>query len=674
MTMTEKKHAIKPYPLGAHVEDGAIRFAYASGKKDCGILIYDRKSGKKTHRVPFRQEERMGNVYCKYLELEPENVGYQFYEGERTVPDLHAQGFLRKPAYGKIRKPADRIAVFPNEDFDWEQDMHPMLPYEDSTCYCLHVRGFTMHASSQVTHRGTFAGVVEKLDYLQEIGVTTVEFQPVYEFDETPEKTVPKTSGELAAVAGEKNGEGKLPGYRVLNYWGYREGFYYAPKAAYAAGEDPAEEFRLMVKEFHKRKMEVILQFYFPRGMDAAEIGNILRFWVLSYHVDGFHLMGEGVPAQMLAGDPALSGTKLWHYSFDTEQLYDPAVKPEYRNLAEYRDDYLYTMRRFLKGDDNMLSGVLYEMRHIPANMGRIHYLSNYYGFTLMDMVSYDHKHNEANGENNRDGSDNNHSVNFGHEGPCSDPIITQQRERAIMNMLGTLLLSLGTPMLLAGDEFGNSQNGNNNAYTQDNETTWLDWDWLYSTEQTAELKLFNLTSRLIALRKARDLYNHEDFFTRLSKIGLLKKSDRVHWFLPNGKTPHDADWTNPSVRSFAMQLLSPDEPSLLILVNGSDENVRFHLPNDIEWEMIWSSAEIAGEYPGQGTQIEKLAEFDEEAEDKPAGRFRNHLQRLNTMYWQMDENADSLNSADDGLSEDDPTLWTLPALSISAMKQISTD
>ena len=146
-------------------------------------------------------------------------------------------------------------------------------------------------------------------------------------------------------------------------------------------------------------------------------------------------------------------------------------------------------------------------------------------GFTTADLTQYRHKHNEANGENNRDGSDNNHSVNFGHEGPCSDPIITQQRERAIMNMLGTLLLSLGTPMLLAGDEFGNSQNGNNNAYTQDNETTWLDWDWLYSTEQTAELKLFNLTSRLIALRKARDLYNHEDFFTRLSKIGLLKKS-----------------------------------------------------------------------------------------------------------------------------------------------------
>ena len=154
-----------------------------------------------------------------------------------------------------------------------------------------------------------------------------------------------------------------------------------------------------------------------------------------------------------------------------------------------------------------------------------VNYVACHDGFTTADLTQYRHKHNEANGENNRDGSDNNHSVNFGHEGPFSDPIITQQRERAIMNMLGTLLLSLGTPMLLAGDEFGNSQNGNNNAYTQDNETTWLDWDWLYSTEQTAELKLFNLTSRLIALRKARDLYNHEDFFTRLSKIGLLKKS-----------------------------------------------------------------------------------------------------------------------------------------------------
>ena len=227
-----------------------------------------------------------------------------------------------------------------------------------------------------------------------------------------------------------------------------------------------------------------------------------------------------------------------------------------------------------------------------------VNYVACHDGFTTADLTQYRHKHNEANGENNRDGSDNNHSVNFGHEGPCSDPIITQQRERAIMNMLSTLLLSLGTPMLLAGDEFGNSQNGNNNAYTQDNETTWLDWDWLYSTEQTAELKLFNLTSRLIALRKARDLYNHEDFFTRLSKIGLLKKSDRVLLICRTERRRMMRIGRIPRSDRSPCSCSPPDEPSLLILVNGSDENVRFHLPNDIEWEMIWSSAEIATNIP----------------------------------------------------------------------------
>ena len=503
--MTEKKHAIKPYPLGAHVEDGVIRFAYASGKKDCGIILYDRKSGKKLHRIPFSQDERMGNVYCKYLELDPEEIGYQFYEADAPVQDLHAQGFFRKPAYGKVRKNADRIAIFPGEDFDWGQDVRPMLSYAESVCYCLHVRGFTMHASAGVKHRGTFAGVVEKLDYLQEIGVTTVEFQPVYEFDETPEEITPKTSGELAAVAGEKDKGDRQPGYRVLNYWGYREGFYYAPKAAYAAGESPSEELRSMVKEFHKRKMEVILQFYFPKGMDAAEIGNILRFWVLSYHVDGFHLMGE-VPAQALAKDPALSTTKLWYYAFDTSELYDPAVKPEYRNMAEYRDDYLYTMRRYLKGDDNMLSGVLYEMRHIPANMGRIHYLSNYYGLTLMDMVSYDHKHNEANGEGNRDGNDYNCSWNCGEEGPSRRRKVLALRKKQLQNAFCMLLLTQSTPLIFMGDEFGNSQQGNNNPYCQDNKTTWLNWQ---DREKNAELLAF--WKQMTAFRKAHPILHPQE-------------------------------------------------------------------------------------------------------------------------------------------------------------------
>ena len=501
--MTEKKHAMKPYPLGAHPEEGAIRFSYASGKKDCGIMIYDRKSGKRLHKIPFRQEDRMGNVYCRYLELDPEKIGYQFYEENTLVPDLHAKGFLGKPAYGSPRKNVNRVAVF-LEDYDWGQDSHPMLPYDKSICYCLHVRGFTMHASSGVAHRGTFEGLIEKLDYLQEIGITTVEFQPVYEFDETPEKMQPENLREEIDSAKEKKSD--CPGYQVLNYWGYQKGFYYAPKAAYAASQDATEEFRRMIVEFHKRKMEVILQFYFPKEMDASEIGNILRFWVLEYHVDGFHLMGEGVPARMLAKDPALSGTKLWYYSFDTTDIYDTQQAPEYRNLAEYRDDYLYTMRRFLKGDDNMLSSVLYEMRHIPGNMGRIHYLSNYYGFTLMDMVSYDHKHNEANGEGNRDGNDYNCSWNCGEEGSSRRKKVLALRKKQLQNAMCMLLLTQSTPLIFMGDEFGNTQQGNNNPYCQDNKITWLNWQ-----DQEKKRELFDFWKQMITFRKKHPILHPEE-------------------------------------------------------------------------------------------------------------------------------------------------------------------
>ena len=336
-----------------------------------------------------------------------------------------------------------------------------------------------------------------------------------------------------------------------------------------------------------------------------------------------------------------------------------------------------------------------------------VNYVACHDGFTTADLTQYRHKHNEANGENNRDGSDNNHSVNFGHEGPCSDPIITQQRERAIMNMLGTLLLSLGTPMLLAGDEFGNSQNGNNNAYTQDNETTWLDWDWLYSTEQTAELKLFNLTSRLIALRKARDLYNHEDFFTRLTQIGLLKPSSRVQWFLPDGTTPMERDWFDLGVRSFTMRLLSNSEVDVCIVVNGTADDRTFRLPPDTHWTPKWCSAEINGRRAGHGTQVEEcdlngdttvwtqhvpdasetvLKMVKEVAMQRTESSTENEADTIKFAMPVTDHAANGTSSAPrDEVSADmpdapvddtpdtpvDDNVWTMPALSITLMKQV---
>lgn len=585
--------------------------------------------------------------------------------------------------------------------------------------------------------RGTYAGLAHPatLSYLQDLGVTSIELLPIQAKQSelflqergrvnywgystlgyfAPEASyATKRSQEAGAAAVRQE---VIDMVRALHEAGFEVIMDVVYNHTCESGpEGPTVCWRgLDNLAYYRRTKDKISRLYDTTGCgNTLDFTNThvttfavdsLRYWAKRIGIDGFRFDLAATLARLdgeftryhpflyaLRSDMLLGNLKMIMEPWDcgpngwrTGEFGIP--------FAEWNDRFRDCTRKFWLTDvDRMRGGEYGEMTMqematrlrgssdlFATDPGRgstasVNYVACHDGFTTADLTMYKTKHNEANGENNRDGTNDNHSVNFGHEGPSGDQIIVQQRQRATMNLLGTLLLSLGTPMLLAGDEFGNSQNGNNNAYTQDNDTTWLDWDWLYSTEQTPELKQFNLTSRLITLRKSRDLYNHEDFFTRLSEIGLLKKSDRVHWYLPNGQMPNDADWTNPSVRSFAMQLLSPDEPSLLILINGSDEVTRFHLPKDIEWEMVWSSSEIVGEYPGLGTSIERVSEFDEESESKPAGRLRNHLHRINMMYWQMKDDADNLQSADDGLSEDDPTLWTLPALSISAMKQMPT-
>lgn len=519
--MTDSKVQIDPYPLGAHREADGIRFSFVSGEKDCGVILYDRKTGRRLKKLPFSEQDRIGRVHYKFLQgVVPEDISYQFYEGERVVPDSRARMLTQKGTYGHRRDEKDLRACFPARDFDWEGDVCPKLPYEKCVCYLLHVRGFTRHPSSGVEHRGCFAGLTEKLPYLKKLGVTTVELQPAYEFLEVPsreeqERELPSSlpermspnRGELGDMEKKLSEqilpERKLPQQR-LNYWGYKKGFYYAPKESYAGGADASLEFRDMIKAFHRSGMEIILQFYFPGDFPQQEIPEILRFWVINYHVDGFHLMGERLPVTMIASDAALSDTKLWYYDFDLDNIYGGS-KPEYRNLASCQDDYMYEMRRFLKGDEDTLESALCHMRRNPEKEGKINYFTNYYGFTMMDMVSYDRKHNEENGEDNRDGNSVNASWNCGAEGPSRRRQIMALRRRQIRNALTMLFLSQGTPLLFMGDEFGNSQRGNNNPYCQDNEIAWLDWRNLEKNRDIMEF-----TASLASLRREHPILRQE--------------------------------------------------------------------------------------------------------------------------------------------------------------------
>lgn len=511
--MTESIHSLKPYPLGAYVEKEGIRFSFASAEDICGVILYDRETGKQLRKEAFSREEKIGRVYCKYLEqVDAEKISYLFYEGDRLLPDPCARAFAGSFRFGKKRDFKDFKAVIPTEGYDWQGDRRPLLHPRDCICYLLHVRGFTAHASSGVKHRGCFDGIREKIPYLKEIGATTLELQPAYEFTELPareELEQEKAAGTPSYLKEEVSGREQR-----LNYWGYKRAFYYAPKSAYSYSGDPVGELKDLIRELHRDGMELIMQFYFPPEVRAFEILSLLRYWVLEYHVDGFHLMGINLPADTFASDPVLADTKLWYDSFDTDAVYWKEESPVWRNLAFYRDDYRYTMRRFLKGDEGLLESVLYQMRHIPAKAGRIHYLTSYEGFTLADLVSYDYKHNEANGEENRDGSDYNCSWNCGEEGTSRKAKIRELRIRQIKNAMCMLLFTQSTPLLFMGDEFGNSQKGNNNPYCQDNLIAWLDWNAQKKNEE-----IFAFWKSLTAFRREHPILRPENELRLMDSI-----------------------------------------------------------------------------------------------------------------------------------------------------------
>lgn len=590
--MTEKILHKKPYPLGAHIEGGGVRFSFVSRTASCGILLYDRGTGRLAQRIPFAEEDRIGNVYCRTVEgIDTDGCTYLFYEGDRLVPDERGRAFPKRVPYGKEKQAEEMKAGFLKGGFDWGGDRCPRIPYHEAVAYCMHVRGFTKHASSGVCHKGTFAGIAEKIPYLREIGITTVELQPAYEFAEIPFAEERPQNLPYISDFGSRDEEGRIS----LNYWGYKKGFYYAPKASYAASGDGTDEFKELVKALHGNRMELVMQFYFPKEAKRDEIRDILCFWVAEYHVDGFHLMGEDLPADMLARDDALADTKLWHDRFDLERIYARGEEPMCPHIAEYNDGWYYDMRKFLKGDGNMLGSALYHMRHIPGKAGSIHYLTNYSGFTLADMVSYDYKHNEANGEGNRDGSDYNCSWNCGEEGATRRRGIKQLRIRQMKNALCLVMLSQSTPLIFMGDEFGNSQKGNNNPYCQDNGVTWLDWGCIRRNSEVHEFwkMLAEFRRRHPILHPAKE----------------LRLMDYIACGYPDLSYHGQSAWraqTEGNARYIGIMLCGkyaksgmPDSDAFLYLaVNMHWESCELalpKLPKTLEWEIVFSTDREGG-------------------------------------------------------------------------------
>jgi glycogen operon protein len=504
--------------------------------------------------------------------------------------------------------------IFSHDHFDWEMDSPPKHSASDTVIYETHVRGFTILPSSGVAHPGTFAGLTEKIPYLQDLGVTAVELMPVLEFNEN-----------------ESNRLNPITGGRLKNYWGYDPVAFFAPKQSYCIGGPHGQqirEFREMVKAFHRAGIEVILDIVLNHSAEGDELGptislrgiensifymlqengrryyknfsgvgntlnanhpvvrefvrNVLRYWVMHMHVDGFRfdlasVLGRDEHGNILrnapllegiAEDPILRDVKIIAEAWDAGGAYQVGCFSTQR-WTEWNGRFRDDVRRFWVGDAGMIgsfasricgSSDLYQSSGKgPASS--LNFVTCHDGFTLNDLVSYKQKHNDENGEFNRDGTDANYSDNCGVEGPSQNPGVQGMRKRLIKNALLTLFISRGVPMLLGGDEFRRTQRGNNNAYCQDNEVSWFDWSLL---EKHKEIQRF--TRGMIAFRRAHLVLRRESFYT----------DEDIKWFAPNGATP---DWADQRQKSFACLILGQTEPDLFLLFNADTRSVDFSIP-----------------------------------------------------------------------------------------------
>jgi len=597
----------QPLSYGAILRDGGVQFVvYSRSATALRILLYDSVSAVDPAEVIGLDpaNDRWGDIWSVFVPglsagqlyhvqadgpFDPER-GQRFDGGARLI-DPYAKalaGEFLLDGDGRLLPPK---CVVVDDAFDWQGDRHLCRGLADTVIYEMHVRGFTASPTSGVEHPGTYRGVIEKIPYLQSLGVTAVELMPVHEFA----AAMPTAGG----------------GVRT-NYWGYDPVAFFAPHRGYAADQTPGgqvREFKEMVRALHAAGIEVILDVVFNHTAEGNHLGPTLslkglenrvyymlgdggssyrnysgcgntingnhpivreliflclRNWVHNYHVDGFRFdlasvlsrdrNGDLQPnppvVEVITEDPALADTKIIAEAWDAAGAYQVGSFARLR-WAEWNGRYRDDVRRFWRGDHAQtghLATRLAGSSDLYAEHGRqpchsINFVTAHDGFTLADLVSYREKHNEANGEGNRDGDTNNFSDNYGVEGPTRSADVAEVRSRQVRNLLATLLLSQGVPMLLGGDECGRTQGGNNNAWCQDNDVSWLDWSLVESHSG-----LVRFVRELVRFRRENPTLRRRVFLRGgASASGAVPD---VEWFGPDG-APVDWGAVNGSLACF---------------------------------------------------------------------------------------------------------------------------
>jgi glycogen operon protein len=625
-----------PLPLGTSRAADGINFVVISRHATAvRLVLSDPRAGGIVAEIPLDpRRHRTGNHWHIRIDgLTPNEFAYGYrvdgpstarhrFDPSRVLIDPASRALSGGQSWGvPARQPRQSLPVA--SATNWLENPGPQIPWEDTILYELHVRGYTASPSSGVAHPGTFAGLIEWIPHIQALGVTAVELLPVDEFDELACPFINPYTGERLR---------NFWGYSSLAYAAPKAAYASNPE-----GTAPWDEFWLMVKAFHGAGLEVILDVVFNhtaeggadgptynfRGLDNSlyylvdDEGSYLNFsgcgntinsnhpivrgfllnclynWVAEAGVDGFrfdlasvlgrdrrgHVLREPPIVERISEDALLANTKLIAEPWDAAGLYQVGSFPGGTRWAEWNGRYRDDIRRFWRGEPGMTSALATrlcgsdDLYGVRGPLHSINFITCHDGFTLADLVAYDRKHNEANGEGNRDGLDANWSWNCGVEGPTADPAVLALRRRQARNLIATLLVSQGVPMLLAGDEFLRTQHGNNNAWCQDNPTGWVDW-----TLAEANADFLRFVRRLIALRRRHPVLRRRTFLTGRSDTG----PPDVVW---HGREPCCPDFSFAS-RALALALdgRRGDRPGVIdrdlyIALNAHWEPAVFRIP-----------------------------------------------------------------------------------------------
>jgi len=620
----------RPYPMGPIVYPDGVRFTlFSRHATRVWLALFDRVEDLEPvweyEMDPTRH--RVGDVWSIFVRGLEEGALFKYRvdgpfapeKGHRFNRDIYLLDPYAKAFVGDVHDGTMKCVAV-HDHMDWTDDIRPRIPLRNLVIYETHVRGFTRHPSAGVTHPGTYAGFIEKIPWLKELGVNAVELLPIHEMGEN--------------YLGRKGPDGQ----ELTNYWGYSTIGFFAPTGRYAISAhrmEHLEEFRALVRALHAAGIEIILDVVFNHTSEGNEFGptlcfkgidnavyyllrdgqylnfsgcgntlncnhplvrdfilDCLRYWVAVMHVDGFRfdlasILGRDQDGSIrqdaplltrIAEDPVLRDTKLIAEAWDAGGAYQVGSFGGHR-WAEWNGLYRDEVRRYWRGDPGTRpafatrlagsSDLYYRSGRTPCHS--INFVTCHDGFTLRDLVSYNRKHNEANGENNRDGMDENYSWNSGVEGETDHPAINALQLRRQKNFIATLFLSLGVPMVLGGDEFGRTQRGNNNAYCQDNEISWYDWSL---AETNAELVRF--TRECAAFRRENPVFRRDAFY-RGVEAGLAPEDADILWFDETGGAVNWHAAENPlACRIHARE---NDGIALYLMFNPTPTAVMFTLP-----------------------------------------------------------------------------------------------